>query len=228
MATINKSVFERIDKNKACLLVIDHQVGLFHMVKDIPPAEFKNNILAHASMAKLFGIPVILTTSAESGPNGPLPQEILDMYPNIRVIRRDGEVNAWDCPEFRTAVKATGRTQFIVGGIVTEVCTTFVAMSLAEQGYTVYANADASGTGSVKAAEHANERMRSAGIHVYSMFAIVCDLMRDWRHSPGATEVMPWLDRYMPSYGYLQRAHGAAVKHGKVQPGQHAPERPRL
>lgn len=68
-------------------------------------------------------------------------------------------------------------------------------MSLREAGYTVYANADASGSPSRRTADDANERMRSAGIHVYSMFAIVCDLMRNWKHKPGSAEVMPLLDK---------------------------------
>ena len=57
-----------------------------------------------------------------TGPNGPLPKEILEMYPKSPLIKRNGEVNAWDNPEFRKAVEDTGRKQMILGGIVTEVC----------------------------------------------------------------------------------------------------------
>lgn len=45
------------------------------------------------------------------------------MHPNAPYIRRNGEVNAWDNPEFRAAVEATGKKQVILAGIVTEVCT---------------------------------------------------------------------------------------------------------
>ena len=44
------------------------------------------------------------------------------MYPDAPFIKRNGEVNAWDNPDFRKAVEATGRKQVILGGIVTEVC----------------------------------------------------------------------------------------------------------
>jgi nicotinamidase-related amidase len=57
------------------------------------------------------------------GPNGPLPGEILKMYPNAPLIKRQGEVNAWDNPEIRAAIRATGKKQIIVAGIVTDVCT---------------------------------------------------------------------------------------------------------
>ncbi len=57
-----------------------------------------------------------------AGPNGPLPKEILEMHPDAPYIRRNGEVNAWDNPEFKAAVEATGKKQVILAGIVTEVC----------------------------------------------------------------------------------------------------------
>ena len=60
-------------------------------------------------------------TDAAEGPNGPLLPEIGDMYPNVTVVRRGGEINAWDNADFRAAVKATGKKQVIVGGITTDV-----------------------------------------------------------------------------------------------------------
>ena len=57
------------------------------------------------------------------GPNGPIPQEIRDMYPGAPLIKRQGEVDAWDNADFRAAIKATGRKQIIIAGIVTDVCT---------------------------------------------------------------------------------------------------------
>ena len=105
------------------VIVADLQDGLFHTVRDYDPTVLRNNIIAHAAIAKLFDIPIVLTTSAEQGPNGPLPKEITDMYPDAHIIRRNGEVDAWDNPEFRTAVQATGKSQAIVAGITTDVCT---------------------------------------------------------------------------------------------------------
>jgi isochorismate hydrolase len=44
------------------------------------------------------------------------------MYPDTPIIRRPGEVNAWDNAEVREAVRATNRTQLIIAGITTDVC----------------------------------------------------------------------------------------------------------
>lgn len=112
----------RIDKNDAALLIVDHQLGLFTIVRDQSPVEFWNNVLGHAELAKIFNLPTVITSSAEDGPNGKIPEEILTMLPNATVVRRQGEVNAWDSAEFKEAVKATGKKQLIVAGITTDVC----------------------------------------------------------------------------------------------------------
>lgn len=215
-----KIKFERINKDDAMLLVVDHQVGLFQLVRDYQPEEFRNNILAHAALGKVFDLPTVLTSSAETGPNGPLPKEIVAMHPNAPLIKRNGEVNAWDNKDFRAAVRATGKKQVIMAGIVTDVCTAFLALSLIEEGYTVYANADASGCQSQRIADDANDRMRAAGVHVLSGFAVVADLMRDWRNTPGAAELLPYFDKYLAGYGYLARGHAAAVDRGTILPGE--------
>lgn len=186
------------------------------MVRDFDPTIFSNNMLAHSAIGKIFNIPVIMTTSAETGPNGPLPDEILDMYPDAPIIQRNGEINAWDNPEFRDAVRATNRTQFIIGGIVTDVCTSFLALSLRAEGYSVWANVEASGTTNVLARDTANLRMQAAGVQLVSWFAIVADLLRDWRNPPGAAGLFPEIEKYFPVYGFVKKAHEAAVKNGTI------------
>lgn len=44
------------------------------------------------------------------------------MYPDAPLIKRQGEVNAWDNAEFRDAIRATNKSQIIMAGIVTDVC----------------------------------------------------------------------------------------------------------
>jgi len=208
--------YERIDKNDVVLLVVDHQEGLFQLARDQTPTDVKSNILAHAELAKIFNLPTVLTTSAETGPNGPLPAEIISLHPDAPFIKRNGEVNAWDNPDFQAAVKATGKSQVILGGITTDVCTAFLALSLRDAGFTVFANSDASGTFDVKTAADANDRMRAAGVQVLSLFAVALELMRDWRNTPGSAELLPFFDKYLPEYGMLARAHDAAVKSGTL------------
>ncbi|KAI8996228.1 Isochorismatase hydrolase [Trametes punicea] len=202
--------YERLDKEQAALLVVDHQEGLFQLARDHSAVNFKNNILAHAALGKVFDLPTVLTSSAETRPNGPLPQEVINMHPNAPFIKRNGEVNAWDNAHFRAAVLATGKKQLMIAGITTDVCTAFLALSLVEAGFTVFVNADASGTFDATTAEDAKDRMRAAGVQV------ACELMQDWRNTPGAKEMLPFFGAYLPEYGFLARAHDAAVSSGTL------------
>ena len=59
--------FVRLNKDDAALLVVDHQVGLFQMAHDQDPVLFRNAIIAHAAIGKVFNLPTVMTTSAETG-----------------------------------------------------------------------------------------------------------------------------------------------------------------
>ncbi|KAJ6172202.1 hypothetical protein N7470_001269 [Penicillium chermesinum] len=210
--------WNRLDKDNAALLVIDHQVGLAQLVRDYGTNDFRNNMLAHSAIGNVFNLPTVLTSSSDGGPNGLLLKEIMEMHPNATFVRRQGEVNAWDNADFRAAVKATGKKQLIIGGIVTEVCTSFLALSLIDEGYEVFANTDASGTFDLRLAEDANRRMEKAGVTLMGLFGIVCDLMRDWRSKPGLNELLPFLDKYQFAYGLVARHHAGSIQNGTLYP----------
>lgn len=202
------------------LLVLDMQEGLASLARDFDATVYRQAMLAHAALAQVFGLPVILSTSSEAGPNGQLPAEITDMYPDAPFVRRQGEVDAWDNSDFRAALQATNRSQVILAGIVTDVCTTFLALSLRDAGYSVWANVEASGTTTPLIRDVSNDRMARAGVQIVSLFSIACDLMRDWRASPGAAELFPFFDKYYPAYGFIARAHRNAILNGTVLSGE--------
>ncbi|MCB1971714.1 MAG: hydrolase [Geminicoccaceae bacterium] len=177
-----KTPYVRLDKNNAAVLMVDHQAGLLSMVRDIDPDKFKNNVLALADLAKYFNLPTILTTSFEDGPNGPMVPELKEMFPDAPYIARPGQINAWDNEDFVRAVKATGRKQLIVAGVVTEVCVAFPALSAIEEGFDVFVVADASGTFNPMTRDAAWQRMIAAGAQIMTWFGAACELHRDWRN----------------------------------------------
>ena len=73
----------------------------------------------------------------------------------------------------------------------------FVSLSLLEAGYTVFANADASGTVDTRSADKANARMRDAGVYVMSQFSVASDLQRDWRDAPGTAVFLDLISKYV-------------------------------
>ncbi|EQC01452.1 isochorismate family cysteine hydrolase YcaC [Photorhabdus temperata] len=174
--------YVRLDKNDAAVLLVDHQTGLLSLVRDIEPDKFKNNILALSALAKYFHLPTILTTSFETGPNGPLIPELREQFPDAPYIARPGHINAWDNDNFVKAVKATGKKQLLIAGVVTEVCVAFPALSAIEEGFDVFVVTDASGTFNEITRNAAWERMSQAGAQLMTWFAVACELHRDWRN----------------------------------------------
>ena len=174
--------YVRLDKDNAAVLLVDHQTGLLSLVRDIDPDKFKNNVLAVAAAAKYFNLPTILTTSFENGPNGPLVPELKEMFPDAPFIPRPGQINAWDNEDFVKAVKATGKKQLIIAGVVTEVCVAFPALSALEEDFEVFVITDASGTFNALTRDSALDRVSSAGAQLLTWFGMACELHRDWRN----------------------------------------------
>lgn len=172
----------RLDKNDAAVLLVDHQTGLLPLVRDIDPDKFKNNVLALAAAAKYFNLPTILTTSFENGPNGPLVPELKELFPDAPYIARPGQINAWDNEDFVKAVKATGKKQLIIAGVVTEVCVAFPTLSALAEDFEVFVVTDASGTFNHLTRDAAWDRMSQAGAQLMTWFGTACELHRDWRN----------------------------------------------
>lgn len=174
--------YVRLDKNNVAVLLVDHQAGLLSLVRDIEPDKLMNNVLALGDMAEYFKLPTILTTSFETGPNGPLIPEFKAQFPDAPYIARPGNINAWDNEDFVKAIKATGKKQLIIAGVVTEVCVAFPTLSALEEGFEVFVITDASGTFNELTRQAAWDRMSSAGAQLMTWFGAACELHRDWRN----------------------------------------------
>ncbi len=201
------TTYNRLDKNQAAVLLVDHQAGLLSLVRDIPPDQFKNNVLALADLAKYFKLPTILTTSFEDGPNGPLMPELKEIFPDAPYIPRPGQINAWDNEDFVGAVKATGRKQLLIAGVVTEVCVAFPALSAIEEGYDVFCVTDASGTFHDIARQSAWDRMSAAGAQLLNWFGVACELHRDWRNDVEGLGTL--FANHIPDYRNLMTSYNA-------------------
>jgi nicotinamidase-related amidase len=208
---MNKTfTYNRLNKDEAVLLLVDHQAGLISLVQDFSPNEFKNNVLALAACGKYFKLPTILTTSFEDGPNGPLVPEIKEMFPDAPYIARPGNINAWDNEDFVKATKKTGRKQLVIAGVVTEVCVAFPALSAIEEGYEVFVVTDASGTFNEVTRDAAWARMQAAGVQLMSWFGVACELHRDWRNDVEGLGAL--FSTYLPNDRNLLTSYFAITK----------------
>lgn len=197
--------YVRLNKDDVAVLLVDHQTGLLSLVRDIDPDKFKNNVTALGDIAQYFNLPTILTTSFEEGPNGPLVPELKEQFPDAPYIARPGQINAWDNEDFVAAVKATGKKQLLIAGVVTEVCVTFPALSAIEAGYEVFVVTDASGTFNPITRDAAWDRMSQAGVQLMSWFGVAGELHRDWRNDVEGLGAL--FSAHIPDYRNLITSH---------------------
>ena len=204
---MSTATYNRLNKDDAVVLLVDHQTGLISLVQDFSPNEFKNNVLALADLAKFFNLPTILTTSFEQGPNGPLVPELKEMFPDAPYIARPGQINAWDNEDFVKAIKATGRKQIIIAGVVTDVCVAFPTLAALAEDFDVFVVTDASGTFNTTVQQAAWSRMTQAGAQMMNWFSVACELHRDWRNDIEGLGNL--LSQRIPNYRNLMNSYSA-------------------
>lgn len=195
---MRKEYYETITPENAALVLVDHQIGLYTGVRDMPVDEAKHNIVSLVKAAKVLNIPIVVTTTTESmwGPMIPELVELLEDYPKIERTT----VNAWDDPRVVKAIEETGRKKLIMTGITTDVCLAFPAITAVGKGYDVYAVVDASGSFTVMQRELGIARMVQAGVKTVGFSIAIVEMLKD-NASPLANEVYAALD--MPFAGLV-------------------------
>lgn len=194
-----KEYYETITQENSALVIIDHQIGLYTGVRDIPIVELKHNIVGLIKAIKVFRIPIIVTTTTESL-WGPMIPELHELLKEVPIIERT-TVNAWDDQRVADAIEKTGRKKLIITGITTDVCLAFAAISSIGKGYDVYAVVDASGAFTVKQGELGVMRMVQAGVKVVGYSNVAVEMLKD-NASQLAFEVYNGLDMPFASLVY--------------------------
>ena len=213
MATANKWM---IDPNDAVLLLIDHQSGLFQLVRDIDLPVLRSNVVALAKVSRLAKIPTFTTASVPDGPNGPLIPEIHEVNPEAIYIPRTGQINAWDNPKWVEAIEMTGRKTLLIAGTLTSVCMAFPALSAVEAGYKVFCIIDASGNWSKMATDLTLARVVQAGAMPIDTFAVLAELQSTWNRPDAMDFAAIFAEHIIPGYRALMESYDKAQSVQKV------------
>ena len=172
------------------VILIDHQVGTNTWASTTPLQLLQRNVIVLAKFAKGTGMPVVLTSSQEANINvqGPLMPELQEIQPEAFAarIQRKGVVNAWDDEDFAKACRNTGKRNFVMAGVTTDICMVSPAISAVEEGFNVQVVCDACGSSNPIAEEMAWRRMEQAGVRLSSTGAIVAELVKNWASPAGA------------------------------------------
>jgi nicotinamidase-related amidase len=179
----------------SALVLIDYQKEMFETIRSETTAEVADlNVRLLARTAKAFNMPVVLSTiGVKFGLNRPTHASILAELPGLEPIDRTS-MNAFEDRAFSDAVKKTGRTRLILGGLHTEICLTFAVVQALKDGYEGMFVTDAVGGRSQSAHRTAIERMAHAGAVPNTALAVVTELFRDWASplADKARDVIYW------------------------------------
>lgn len=164
--------------DNAAVLFIDNQTNLMLGVQSIDTVLLRNNTEGLAQLAKMFDLPVVLTTTGggAKGPAGGLSTGITDAFPNAPIIDRTDYFNAMSDPRFAAAVRATGRKKVILSGLTTDYCLVYPATTLIEQGYHVFIVTDASGSFTKENNDTALQRLIQMGATPINLQSLVGEL----------------------------------------------------
>jgi nicotinamidase-related amidase len=205
-----------IDPADAVMLLIDHQSGLFQLVKDIELQELRANVTALAKVSHLAKIPTFTTASVPDGPNGPLIPEVHQYNPDAVYIPRTGQINAWDNPAWVKAIEATKRKTLLIAGTLTSVCMAFPTLSALVAGYKVFTIIDASGNWSKMATDITIARVAQAGAVPIDTYAVLCELMSTWNRPDAMDFAAIMVDHIVPPYRALMESYEKAQSVQKV------------
>ena len=183
------------------LIFIDQQPQMAFGVQSIDRQVLKNNVVALAKAAKIFRIPTTITTVETQGFSGYTYPELLDVYPDKKVLERTS-MNSWDDQKVRDALAANGRKKVVVSGLWTEVCNcTFALSAMHDTDYEIYMVADASGGTSKESHDYAMQRMIQVGIVPVTWQQVLLEWQRDWAHKETYDAVMAVVREHSGAYG---------------------------
>ncbi|MET8562641.1 hydrolase [Streptomyces flaveolus] len=186
--------------DNCAVLFVDHQPQMFFGTGSGDRTAIINSTLGLAKAAKVFDVPVVLSTVAAESFSGPILPQLADVFPDQRIIDRS-TMNAWEDTAFVEAVKATGRQKLVIAGLWTEVCVVLPALSAIAQGYEVYVVTDASGGVSPQAHEHAVQRMIQGGAVPVTWVQVLLELQRDWARGETYVPVTEVVKEHGGAYG---------------------------
>ncbi len=167
----------------AALILIDYQPPQVSTVESMGRFMLINNVVALAKTAKLYDLPIILSTvNVSNGVNEDTIPQLASVLKDVKPI--DGtSINSWEDQDFVEAVKATGRKKLIIGALWTEACLLFPSLDALSEGYEVYPVIDAVGGTSLEAHRAALERIVQAGGRPTTWNSVHCELQRDWNRT---------------------------------------------
>jgi nicotinamidase-related amidase len=180
--------------------IIDLQPQMLFGVVNFDRQSVINNNLVLTKSARVFDVPVVLSTVETKAFSGKMWPQIQAVFPREEPIERS-TMNSWDDASFVAAIKKTGRKKIVLAGLWTETCVALPTVQAIHDGYEVYVVEDCCGDVSELSHRNAMQRVVQAGAKPVTALSVMLEWQRDWAHKGTYDAVMDIVKNHCGAYG---------------------------
>ncbi|QBD76592.1 isochorismatase family protein [Ktedonosporobacter rubrisoli] len=205
---------EPVTPENSSIILIDYSVGFANLIGSTTVEHNVNSVTALAKVALTFNVPLIVTNGQDTDTPGPIYPALHHLIADHPVVRRGGNFNAFETPEFAAAVEATGRKKLIMAGLMTEGCLLLTALEGLRRGFDVYVVIDACGGETVETHQIAVSRLVQAGAIPVSWFSLAAEYQRSWARQETVEDFLHVVLEHSPAFALNLAHHTAAQQSG--------------
>jgi nicotinamidase-related amidase len=180
--------------------LIDLQPQMLFGVASADRQSIINHNTALSKSARVFDVPVVLSTVETRAFSGHMWPQIQAVFPTQSPIERS-TMNSWDDKNFVAAIQASGRKKIVLAGLWTETCVALPTIQALHDGYDVYVVEDCCGDVSQLAHENAMRRIVQAGAKPVTALSVMLEWQRDWAARGTYDAVMDIVKSHFGAYG---------------------------
>jgi nicotinamidase-related amidase len=180
--------------------IIDLQPQMLFGVANFDRQTIINNNLGLSKAAKVFDVPVVLSTVETKSFSGNMWPQIQAVFPNRVPIERSS-MNSWDDKNFVGAIEKSGKRKIVLAGLWTETCVALPTIQAIHDNYEVYVVEDCCGDVSQLAHDNAMKRVIQAGAKPVTALSVMLEWQRDWAERDTYDAVMDIVKSHFGAYG---------------------------
>ncbi len=186
--------------NNCVVAMIDLQPQMLFGVANFDRQSIINANVALGKAARIFNLPVVLSTVESKSFSGNLWPQVAALFPSVKPIERTS-MNSWDDENFVAAIHQTGRKKIVITGLWTETCVALPTLQAIHDGFEIYVVEDCCGDISQLAHDNAMKRVIQAGAKPVTALSVMLEWQRDWGARATYDAVMDVVKTHFGAYG---------------------------
>jgi nicotinamidase-related amidase len=180
--------------------IIDLQPQMLFGVANFDRQSIINNNVALLKAAKVFDVPVVLSTVETKSFSGNMWPQIQAIFPNQTPIERTS-MNSWDDKNFVAAIERSGKKKIVLSGLWTETCVALPTVQAIHDNYEVYVVEDCCGDVNQLSHDNAMKRVIQAGAKPVTALSVMLEWQRDWAERDTYDAIMDVVKTHFGAYG---------------------------